>query len=265
MYMQSLDQTCLERFAPVSLAELNEKAAMLERLDNKYVVSCAILEQAFADLAGTFDILDIGGARAFGYDTCYYDDTNYSSYFDHHQGRRRRCKVRVRRYLGTDICFVEIKLKDLRGSTIKRRFSCDPAHYPQLDQGLQDQVAEAYESHYGVAFEQVLQPAIDVHYRRMTLVARQGGERMTVDGSLQFAADGRRHRVSSDLFVVETKSARGIGLADRVLRRLHQHPVIGCSKYCVGLAALGKVARHNRFLPAMRRLQILGGPDSVNV
>ena len=59
-----------------------------------------------------------------------------------------------------------------------------------------------------------------------------------------------------DMFILETKSARGNGIADKILRAEHLHPTKSCSKYCVGMAALGLVSRHNRFLPALRRLQL---------
>jgi hypothetical protein len=58
------------------------------------------------------------------------------------------------------------------------------------------------------------------------------------------------------MFIVETKSARGNGIADAILRGLHLHPTGRCSKYCIAMAALGEVDRHNRFLPALRRLNL---------
>lgn len=85
-------------FNPISLATLNAKAAMLERLDNKYVVHESALRAALAELSQHFDVLEIDGKRAFTYETCYFDDDELHSYYDHHQGRRRRCKVRVRKY-----------------------------------------------------------------------------------------------------------------------------------------------------------------------
>ena len=83
-------------FDGISLEELNSKAAMLERLDNKYIVTGETLQAAVLYLAEHFDILEIDGERRFTYDTCYFDDERYSSYFSHHQGRRKRMKVRVR-------------------------------------------------------------------------------------------------------------------------------------------------------------------------
>ena len=80
-------------FRPVSLCELESRASMLERLDNKYVLRGAVLGQALEALQQEFDILEIDGRREFTYETMYFDDARRSSYFDHHQGRRRRCKA----------------------------------------------------------------------------------------------------------------------------------------------------------------------------
>lgn len=244
------------QFAAIGLDQLNARAAMLERLDNKYIVSRAILDQAAPVFAAAFEVLEIDGLRAFTYDTCYFDDAAQRSYFDHHQGRRRRCKVRVRKYRDAGLCFVEVKLKDKRGVTVKRRLPYDGDMFRVLDSDALAHVNASYQALYGEAFPHDLGPTIEMHYQRVTLVARQGGERMTIDSNVEFVAGNRQRRISPDLFVVETKSARGNGLADKVLRTCHLHPVPGCSKYCVGMAALGKVGRVNRFLPALRLLSL---------
>lgn len=260
--------TLLQRgFAPISLQSLNGKAAMLERLDNKYVVDGSVLRQAAGDLAQAFDMLEIDGLRAFTYETCYFDDVERRSYFDHHQGRRQRAKVRVRRYVEAGLCFLEVKLKDKRGVTVKKRLDRDPASFGTLDDAALDYVDKVYRAQYGQAFPHTLSRVVDMRYRRMTLVAKQGGERMTIDSGLQFIAADAHHAVGSDLFILETKSANGNGVADGILRGLHQHPTKRCSKYCVATAMLDPTTKHNRFLPALRKLggiparQVLAQPS----
>ena len=245
------------RFEPISLDQLNAGAAMLERLDNKYIVSRGVLQDAIAPLSAKFDVLDINGVRCFAYDTCYFDDPDLRSYYDHHQGRRQRVKVRVRSYRDAGLSFVEVKLKDKRDATIKRRLAYQGDLFATLNDSALAHVDGSYRGLYGKAFEANLQPVIEMSYRRMTLVAKVGGERMTIDSDIVFRADDQQREVSSELFVIETKSARGNGIADKVLRLLHEHPVPGCSKYCIGMAALEKVNLVNRFLPAMRRLGVM--------
>jgi VTC domain len=247
----------IDSFAPISLEALNAKAAMLERLDNKYVVRGAVLREAVTELAQTFDVLEIDGKRAFTYDTCYFDDPERRSFYDHHQGRRQRMKVRVRHYVDAGLCFVEVKLKDKRGITVKKRLPCTPAQYGTLDDAALAHVEKCHLNLYGRPFGRELAPVLEMRYQRVTLVAREGGERMTIDTGIHFDAAGKALDTEADVFIVETKSANGNGLADTVLRRHHQHPTNGCSKYCVGMSATGSVERFNRFRPAMRKLGAL--------
>ena len=246
-------------FEPVSLEALNAKAAMLERLDNKYVVAADVLRRAVPGFAGLFDILEIDGQRAFTYDTCYFDDERCGSYHDHHQGRRRRIKVRVRRYVDARLCFVEVKLKDKRGITVKKRLRVPYEQYRALDVTALAHVEKSHRDLYGEPFGRTLRPVLEMSYRRITLVAKQGGERMTIDQGICFLRDDGRCETNPDVFVVETKSANGNGVADSVLRALHQHPTDGCSKYCVGMGATGAVERINRFRPALKKLGALPG------
>lgn len=257
------DHWFTSRFAPIGLQALNAKASMLERLDNKYVVRADTLRDAAPELARHFDVLDIEGLRSFRYDTCYFDDPDRRSYYDHHQGRRQRIKVRVRHYVDADLCFVEVKLKDRRGITVKKRMPYAIASCRTLDSAALQHVDTACRQLYGRDYGLALQPVLCMSYRRITLVAREGGERMTIDTDIRFegmaAADetAATHRTADAVFIVETKSAHGHGLADAILRQHHQHPTNGCSKYCVGMSLLGEVARFNRFRPALRKLGAL--------
>lgn len=243
-------------FRAISLDALNAKAAMLERLDNKYVARAAVLRQAVPALAERFDILEIDGRRSFTYETCYFDDAQRSSYFDHHQGRRQRMKVRVRKYLDAALCFVEVKLKDKRGITVKKRLPYAIDKYGTLDAPALAHVEQAYRMQYERGFGRELEPTLEMSYRRVTLVAREGGERMTIDCGLRFGA-GDAGTIGDDIFIVETKSANGNGVADALLRHWHQHPSSRCSKYCVGMSLTGGVAKRNRFLPVLRKLGAL--------
>lgn len=258
-----VDDWLAAAFQPISLEALNSKAAMLERRDNKYVVQAEALQAALPELATRFDVLEIDGQRSFTYDTCYFDDPERRSFHDHHQGRRQRIKVRVRRYVEAALCFVEVKLKDKRGITVKKRLPYDPAKYGTLDEAALAHVEQAHCALYGRPHARPLEPVLHMSYRRATLVAREGGERMTIDTGIGFYgaerddAQGPQQHTGHQVFIVETKSANGHGLADAVLRRHHQHPTSGCSKYCVGMSVTGGVQRFNRFRPALRKLGAL--------
>lgn len=249
----------IDGFDPVTLDQLNQKAEMLSRIDNKYVVDRWSLERVLPDLLEEFDILQIENRRSFTYETRYFDDPKRSAYYEHHQGLRKGFKVRVRRYAEAGLCFLEVKVKGQRGRTIKHRLPYDPANLDALTPEAFEFARQTYTDHYGKAFEYDLRNALDVRYQRITLVAKSGGERMTIDAKLHFGTPMKTLDATSDVFIVETKSALGRGFADKCLRRIHARPTKKCSKYCVGMAALGEVNRWNRFIPTMRLLRLVDG------
>lgn len=246
-------------FAPITLDQLNERAEMLSRIDNKYVIDRWMLEKVLPDLLAEFDILEIEHCRAFTYDTRYYDDLRRSAYYEHHQGLRKGFKVRVRRYADAGLCFLEVKLKGKRGMTEKHRLPYDPNAMEALTPEATEFARQTYSRQYGKPFDYDLRRALDVRYQRITLVAKAGGERMTIDAKLRFSTGEQMLEASGDVFIVETKSALGRGFADKSLRRVRARPTRKCSKYCIGMAALGKVTRWNRFMPTMRRLRLIEG------
>jgi VTC domain len=251
--MDPLIDQSLAAFDPISLAALNGKAEMLTRLDNKYIVSSHRLQPAIVAFAELFDVLEIDGKRAFSYSTRYFDDAERRGYYDHLQRRRKRGKVRVRDYLDSGFSYLEIKLKGKRSMTLKHRLSVIN-QLPELDDECATFIDDRYRDCYDTGFSKPLLPALTVDYERITLVAKEGGERMTIDTALAFRAPDAERLAPSHMFIVETKSTRGNGIADKIMRSRHIQPTKHASKYCIGMAATGQVTRRNNFLSALRRL-----------
>lgn len=226
----------------------------MTRLDNKYVVPLNALEKIAPALAEQFDILDIDGKTEFGYQTCYFDSPEMTSFMHHVQGRRQRSKVRTRHYLDADISFLEVKLKTIRKITSKKRVAHDRGGLDHLPDTAMQFVDECHTLQYGRASQAAYGPVIKMQYQRMTLVAHDGAERMTIDRGLQFWNNNRDCATAPEMLIIETKSRFGRGLGDKILRRNGHHPAGPCSKYCIGLAALGVVPRFNKFRPAFKRL-----------
>lgn len=253
----------LSAYAPISLKNLNEKAEMLARIDNKYIVKGPELLPALACLTEYFDVLEINGKRAFEYSSCYFDDTERRGYYDHHQRRRKRCKVRVREYVDAGIYFLEVKLNEQRAMTTKRRLQIDKP-ITRLNQDIMHFVDGCYNECYHEHFEKELIPVIRISYKRITLVAKEGGERLTLDTGISFTSDNGQRATPNDIFIIETKSARGNGIADKVLRSIHMKPTKRVSKFCIGMVATGQVGNHNGFLPALRQLELVNYAHSLN-
>lgn len=226
----------LGAFAPVSLPELQDEAALRTRFDRKYVVDWATFIALAATLRDSHRALEIGGRRTFRYDTVYFDSPTLNLFRAHMQGRRRRFKARSRRYVDSGLHVFEVKLKGPRGETVKHQLPYGADEHGVLTAEartfLGARVAEAYPQ----MDVPPLQPSVRTAYTRITLAG--DGERVTCDFDLSFAGGARAvPGLDPAHLILESKSGRALGTVDRELRRLGVAPV-SCSKYCVGVGLL---------------------------
>ncbi len=238
----------------VSLAELNARAPLLDRLENKYVVPADAFAQSMDMLRNDFDVLAIDGQTTFTYETIYYDTDSLLAYRQHAQGKRRRFKIRSRRYVDSNLYFFEVKLKGSRGRTIKQRMVYDDARHGQdtLDEAATDFVRRCVEETYGEVFAERLSAQLTMRYRRLTLVGKGCPERLTVDFGLEFVGPGGVEAwAPPDTLVVEVKSQTGRGIGDTVLRSSGARGGT-CSKYCVGLNLVRPGMQYNVFKQLLR-------------
>lgn len=244
----------LEALATVSLDELDAAAALRSRFDTKYLLGVELLPALVQRLARDHAVLEIDGRRAFTYRTAYFDTPDLISYREHIQGRRLRFKARMRHYVETDIRVFEVKMAMGGGLTDKQRVihQEEPAGALSADalaflEGClaQRQAREAPDG---------LERALEVEYTRVTLLAPQAGERVTIDLGLRVGApDGVAGALDEGLAIVESKSTGGCTLADRRLMALGVRPVGALSKFCLGVAMTRPSVPRNRLLPLLRR------------
>ena len=245
----------IQDFQSISLDDTNRLARMLKRVDNKYVVKFDELAAFFAELHDGFAVLEIEGVRAFKYKSCYFDD-NYQCYYDHHQGKRLRFKVRTRHYIDSGDMFFEVKLKDKRGVTNKDRIPCKKFSSPKRGDANFSMMSKFYQKKYKKDFAFDLQPALYVNYKRCTLVSLSGGERITIDYCLSFdPLKGPSVKIGDDFIIVETKSGNGRGIADLLLKRAGIRQVKKCSKYCIGAILTGRISKFNNFRTILKRIR----------
>jgi hypothetical protein len=236
----------------IGLDQLVDLAGLQTRVDRKYLVSFPVLAAMLGQIAGSAAALDIDGRRIFGYSSVYFDTADLLCFRDHRQGRRRRFKVRTRSYLDSGDCLLEVKAVGPRGQTIKRRTAHRPQDAGRLTASGRNFAAEILDRHPAVP---ALLPSVVTDYRRLTLLDRRSGSRVTVDLGLRFAgAAGPAGSVAApaDTVVVETKSPDRPGSADRALHLLGAHPV-SVSKYCIGVALLHPQIPANRWHRILRR------------
>ena len=232
---------------PLSLAELNARAPLLDRQENKYMLTSAILAESVQPLRRQFDRLTINGTAAFTYETTYFDTNDLLTYRQHAQGRRRRLKIRSRRYVHGDSYFFEVKLKGRRGRTIKERMPYRGPSHGRIGIDAHDFVRRCVRDSYGEEFVDGLAPTLAMRYRRITLVGKDTVERVTIDFDLEFAIPGGEVVAAPHgLLIVEVKSENGRGAADRILHRAGCRPA-RCSKYCIGLNLVRPGLQYNQF------------------
>jgi hypothetical protein len=250
-------KTLLDDFKAVSLDETNRLAQMLNRVDNKYVADFEQFAALLNSVSDQYAVLEIDGRNEFQYASCYYDD-DFSCYFQHHQARRQRIKVRTREYVNSGLMFFEVKLKGLRGRTDKHRIGCDTLVMPQVQGEYLAMLNDLYASSYKKTMPFDLRPSLLVEYARCTLVALRGGERVTIDFDLRFAqpnSSDEAIQIGHDFIIVETKSADGRGISDAALKQLGVRKTSKCSKYCIGVNLTGDVTKNNNFLHTIRHVR----------
>ena len=201
---------------PVDLPTLESGAALLTRVDRKYVVALPTLERLIASLGDDWRALEINGRRSFGYRSTYFDTENLLTYRAHLQRRRKRYKVRVRRYLDSDACMLEVKRKGLRGLTVKERRPHPSWRETELGDEGKAFVAAVLLDH-GVPISP-LQPLVVTSNRRVTLASLDSRSRLTIDFDLVCGWGEAVTKLRSDHVVLESKVEGHASVVDGTLR-----------------------------------------------
>jgi hypothetical protein len=241
--------------AGVPLADVGQAA--LDRLDRKFLLPVEAAPDVLRRTSG-YGVLEVDGRRLGRYRTVYLDTPDLALYNAHHAGQLPRSKVRIRTYLETGERYLEVKRKTKRGRTEKWRLPLR-AEAVDLVAGLARASAAGVDA--GVPTAE-LQEALVVDFTRLTLIARDAPERVTVDVGLTLARERSVCRLPG-LAVIEVKQERpGPSRFLELLRSLGFRGG-GLSKYCMGVAVLESAAKRNRFKPVLRRVAQLGGSPLV--
>ena len=236
-----------EPFGVASL-ELLADRMLTVRSDWKFVLPQAVLPKLLRSLSETHLVLMAGEARWGRYSSQYYDTPGLDCFHDHRRGKPRRFKVRHRDYLDRHLTMLEIKDRDPRGDTHKRRL-------PQVwRQRVVDVHGATFLSEGGHVPVGQLIPTVANRFWRLTLLGKEVQERLTVDLGIGFGLNGRQTDLSG-VCVLEVKSAEPRHLTPTLalLSRAGMRPR-GMSKYCIGTCLLTPGAHPAWFAPLRRTL-----------
>lgn len=247
--MNNKIQEITDTFSSISLKEIGA-VALMKRTDTKFVLPVHQLGELLEKIKDVYCILEIDGNRLMTYSSMYFDTPTKKFYADHHNGKVNRTKIRIRKYLESDICFLEIKQKNGKGETNKSRISIDDFEEiltPKSANFVSNTTKEDW----------ILEPTLVNNFTRITLANVADQERVTIDLNLSFSKD-QNSKAYPDVVIVEVKQERldRKSTIIKALRNMNYHPY-GMSKYCIGMLGLYEDLKYNRFKQKLIKLKKL--------
>lgn len=242
----------LQTLTPISLEEM-DRVKLQNRTDTKFVFEVSLLPQILSDIKEFYSILEIKNKRTNSYQTLYYDTKDFTSYIQHHNEKANRIKVRFRKYIESDLNYLEVKFKNNKSRTIKSRKKID-----SLETVLSTKSKGFIEKHSFYKSDELV-PALWNKFTRLTLVHKTQTERLTIDINLSFENFiTNKTKEIPHLVIAEVKQEKASGNSDfiKAIKKHHIRPS-GMSKYCVGTALLNPQLKSNNFKERILKIKKL--------
>ena len=226
-------------FSPIKLAEM-DNVKLMSRSDTKFAFKFSKLPELLNQMMPFYKVLEINGKFIHDYKSLYFDTDDRKFYLDHHNGRVNRNKVRFREYVGSGLTFLEVKLKNNKKRTIKKRMKVDA-------------IAKALSKEHKKYIKKIIGRKLEVNakqwinFSRITLVHKTQKERLTIDINLTF----ENEKLSGDLkqiIIAEVKQEKMSRSSDfmKIAKEISILP-IRLSKYCITTLQLNPNVKQNRF------------------
>ncbi len=217
----------LDSFQPISLEKMN-KVRLMNRIDRKYLFPIELLPGLLSAISDNYLIMQIDNLRIFPYLTTYFDTPDLSFYHQHMRGKGERFKIRERTYQSTGISYLEIKKKNKKNRTEKKRIAY-PSEYNEFDERACSFIHTNADVDPGI-----LKPVLSTVFSRATIVNITSGERITFDYNLEMS-DNQSRTGFPFLAVAELKKemSSGPSLFAEKAKMFGIRPS-GFSKYCMG-------------------------------
>ena len=230
----------IEAFAPISLEQMSS-VKLMNRTDTKFVTTTERLRLLLEMAQQDYYIQEIDGQRNLEYDTTYFDTRDFDMYCEYQHGHTNRQKIRFRTYCISGLQFMEVKTKNNHGRTKKKRMEVS-------DMDVHEAVKRNFLSQYLNYGVDTLQPVLNNHFSRITLVNKAKTERLTIDSRLSFRnlVNGTQKDMGNLVIIELKRDGRVSSPIIEMLRQLHIHPH-GFSKYCMGSALTNPQLPCNRF------------------
>jgi hypothetical protein len=243
----------LNGFEPITLAEM-DSVKLMDRTDQKFIFHISKLPDLLRAVQQNYRVLEVSGTRMSRYETLYFDTPEYTLFTQHHNGKTNRYKIRMRRYVESDLQFFEVKHKNNKGRTLKNRVKtqAQPGDIDPKSENLLNSTAGMQPGD--------LEPKLWVNYTRVTLVNRFEEERLTIDLDMEVKDENGSKRFDT-LVIVEAKQAKAMDTAFVKLLREQRIREGGMSKYCIAVAELNDNVRKNNFKEGLITLNKITSND----
>ena len=252
----------LQSFPPISLEEM-KAVKLMNRIDTKYLVDRDRLPDILSRLTGHFYVQELAGRRIAHYNTLYYDTPDVQMYHVHHAGKLHRQKLRARIYCDTDTAFCEIKTKNNKKRTKKKRVELALTDFGNM---LENSEIRDFVSKKLWYAPELLVPQVENEFDRITLVNMGKTERLTIDMDIHFRNRyTQRSAEVPHLVIVELKQDGNIpSFFKSVLFDMRIHPY-RISKYCLGTMLTNPDVKMNRFKKKLRYIDKLHSNRNFNI
>ncbi len=254
--MKEAVQAMLDTFEVITLEEM-DRVKLMDRTDQKFNFNISHLPGILNEVRDQYRVLEVSGTKMSRYETLYYDTPSFDLFKQHHNGQTNRYKIRLRRYVESDLNFFEVKFKNNKGRTIKKRVKKS-----DLENNISGKAEELLANTSGME-PQHIEPKLWVNYNRITLVNRFDEERITIDLDLE-VKNGNDVADFAGLVIVEAKQAKAHDTAFvKQLKAMHIREG-GTSKYCLAVSKLIPDIKKNNFKSALISIQkIINDTDAA--
>ena len=229
----------LNKFETITLSEMDD-VKLMSRTDTKFVFNLSRLSEFLEKLSPFYKVLLIDGNLIHDYKSLYFDTEDRKFYIEHHNRRVNRNKVRFREYVGSGLTFLEIKLKNNKGKTIKKRIKVN---------SISEEITEQQQKyiHKIIGYPIEVSAKQWINFSRVTFVHKTQKERLTMDVNLTFN-NKKDEGDLKNIVIAEVKQERMSRSSDfmRVAKEMSILPM-RLSKYCMSTLSLNPKLKKNRF------------------
>ena len=224
---------------------------LMNRIDTKYVTDILLFREILEDAQRQgYLVFESDGERIQAYDSIYFDTSDLRMFREHRRGKLVRQKIRTRVYLGSGLCFLEVKKKNNHSRTRKKRVGVPPDDFQDFREDPEACLWLASHSCYqsGEIF-----PSVETMFNRITLVNKNLTEKLTIDISVTF----KNLRTSSEASlgtaaIIEIKQDGRLGSKMKDILLKHRVKPMRVSKYCLGVALTDPKVLPGRFKSKIR-------------